>query len=132
MCKHTLCTRTHIHTRICCTGLSLGFPLLACLQFACVFHVQLSMYMISLYLQKNLHDSLSLSLSAPVGLCRSPFPSLCLSLQKYSILLFFFFLPTACLCLPFSIPPSFPHHRFWLASVKLLNRKVCMHACACA
>lgn len=96
-------------------------------------HPAVHVHDISVFVLRNLHDSLSLSL------CIFWLVSiiiLSLSLQNYSISLFFFtFLPPpACLSLAFSIPPSFPLHRLWLASVKPLKRKrihICECVCAC-
>lgn len=95
----------------------------------CVSPTAVHVHDMSVFVVKILHDSLSLSLSlsAPVELCRSPFPSLCLYLYKYSILFLSPPFPASSLCLPSSINPLFPLHQFCLASVKPLKKSV--YAC---
>lgn len=134
--------RTHTSSQTQCSCPSLYFPCLLAFVSVCVCVlqqwqkkplIQLSMYMISLYLCWGTCMTLSLSL------CIFWLVSiiiLSLSLQNYSISLFFFIFlpPPACLSLAFSIPPSFPLHRLWLASVKPLKRKrihICECVCAC-
>lgn len=132
--------RTHRSSQTQCSCPSLYFPCL--LAFVCVCvrastmaeettHPAVHVHDISVFVLRNLHDSLSLS-----HLLVSVDHPLFVSSELLNISLFFFtFLPPpACLSLAFSIPPSFPLHRLWLASVKPLKRKrvhICECVCAC-
>lgn len=90
--------------------------------------IQLSMYMICLYLWWRTSTGLSLFLRLLVCVDHPLF----VSSEVLDSFFFTFSLPPACL----RLPPSFPLHRFWLASVKPLKRKclsmfasVCAHKC---